>query len=392
MLGGSGSPGGTAPGDRGADGAGAGAAAVSTAARMAGSRSKSASAPRPVESAQRRLGERRHLDGFENSLVRQAESAQALDVDGSGRERRGRQTHRIVEEPGTSGLEAPEAAGRQGFDLPSRAAEGSEDAGVDREAVSIAPRRGHRDENLLLALPGERPRLDEDRAEQRRLRLDRARQEALGGEDRGDEPEPLPESEQRWKVRGQLGGREQRHLRETAARMLPPAREPVGAPKPAGLPGHPSAIVTVLRESLVSPVAQSRRAPKAGVLATALRAHWPEYLMEGALLGLFMMSACAFAVLLEHPGSAVHAALPDAFVRRALMGLAMGATAVAIIFSGWGKRSGAHINPATTLTFLRLGKVQAADAPFVCRGPVCRGVRRLSRRRRRLSPACGTRR
>jgi aquaporin Z len=46
------------------------------------------------------------------------------------------------------------------------------------------------------------------------------------------------------------------------------------------------------------------------------------------------------------------------------MGLAMGVTAVAIIYSPWGKRSGAHINPATTLTFLRLGKVEAPDALF----------------------------
>ena len=86
--------------------------------------------------------------------------------------------------------------------------------------------------------------------------------------------------------------------------------------------------------------------------------------MEGALLGLFMMSACAFTVLLEHPGSPARAALPDALVRRALMGVAMGATAIAIIYSPWGQRSGAHINPATTLTFLRLGKVRAADAFF----------------------------
>jgi aquaporin Z len=115
----------------------------------------------------------------------------------------------------------------------------------------------------------------------------------------------------------------------------------------------------------VETVAASPR-PAAGssALAAALKAHWPEYLMEGALLGLFMISACGFAALLEHPGSAVREALPDPFLRRVLMGLAMGATAVAIIYSPWGKRSGAHINPATTLTFLRLEKVEAPDALF----------------------------
>ena len=94
----------------------------------------------------------------------------------------------------------------------------------------------------------------------------------------------------------------------------------------------------------------------------ALKARWPELLVEGALLGLFMLSASTFAVLLEHPSSGLRAALPDANVRRALMGLAMGATAVALIYSPWGKRSGAHMNPAVTLTFWRLGKVKTPEA------------------------------
>ena len=29
--------------------------------------------------------------------------------------------------------------------------------------------------------------------------------------------------------------------------------------------------------------------------------HWPEYLMEGLSLGLFMISACTFAAILEYP-------------------------------------------------------------------------------------------
>jgi aquaporin Z len=44
------------------------------------------------------------------------------------------------------------------------------------------------------------------------------------------------------------------------------------------------------------------------------------------------------------------------------MGLAMAATAIALVYSPWGQRSGAHFNPALTLTFLRLGKVEAGDA------------------------------
>jgi aquaporin Z len=44
------------------------------------------------------------------------------------------------------------------------------------------------------------------------------------------------------------------------------------------------------------------------------------------------------------------------------MGLAMGLTAMSLIYSPWGRRSGAHFNPSVTLTFLRLGKVPAQDA------------------------------
>jgi aquaporin Z len=96
----------------------------------------------------------------------------------------------------------------------------------------------------------------------------------------------------------------------------------------------------------------------------ALRTHWPEYFCEGTLLGLFMISAGAFTILLEHPGSPAVAALPDPFLRRTLIGLAMGLTALALIRSPMGQRSGAHFNPAVTLTFLRLGKVQPWDAVF----------------------------
>jgi aquaporin Z len=94
----------------------------------------------------------------------------------------------------------------------------------------------------------------------------------------------------------------------------------------------------------------------------ALRRHWPEYLMEAAGLGLFMISAGTFGTLLFHPGSPVVALLPDPLARRALMGLIMGLTAIAIIYSPWGQQSGAHLNPAVTLTFWRLGKIASWDA------------------------------
>jgi aquaporin Z len=92
--------------------------------------------------------------------------------------------------------------------------------------------------------------------------------------------------------------------------------------------------------------------------------HWPEYAIEAGALGGFMVSAAAFAAVLYHPSSPVAASISNEWVRRGLMGLAMGVTAVLIIYSPWGQRSGAHMNPAITLTFFRLGKI----APHDCLG------------------------
>src|SRR5713226_5216989 len=95
-----------------------------------------------------------------------------------------------------------------------------------------------------------------------------------------------------------------------------------------------------------------------------LQQHWPEYLIEAWALGMFMISAALFTVLLEYPGSPIHQVVPNGAVRRALIGLAMGLTAIALIYSPWGQQSGAHMNPAATLTFLRLGKIMPWDAVF----------------------------
>src|SRR5438552_13811762 len=99
-------------------------------------------------------------------------------------------------------------------------------------------------------------------------------------------------------------------------------------------------------------------------MLNALKAHWHEYLMEAAGLGIFMVSASLFTILLYHPASPALQVLPQEFPRRVLMGLAMGLTAIGIIYSSWGKQSGAHLNPAVTLTFLRLGKIAPWDAVF----------------------------
>lgn len=105
-------------------------------------------------------------------------------------------------------------------------------------------------------------------------------------------------------------------------------------------------------------------APRRSDAIAALREHWPEYFMEAWGLGMFMISAAAVTTLFEYAGSPLHGAVADPAVRRALIGIAMGLTAVGLIYSPWGKRSGAHLNPAVTLTFWRLGKVAGWDAVF----------------------------
>lgn len=89
---------------------------------------------------------------------------------------------------------------------------------------------------------------------------------------------------------------------------------------------------------------------------------WREYMIEAALLGTFMVSALGVTALLQFPGSPLRQMLPSAALRRSLTGLAMGLTAAAIIYSPWGRRSGAHINPSVTLTYLRLHKITPRDA------------------------------
>lgn len=101
-----------------------------------------------------------------------------------------------------------------------------------------------------------------------------------------------------------------------------------------------------------------------GRILDIVRCHWPEYLMEAAGLALYMLSVCIFATLLQHPASPIRHTLTSAFVRRALMGFAVGTTLFAIIMTPWGKQSGGHFNPAITLTFYRLGKVKSWDALF----------------------------
>ncbi len=97
-------------------------------------------------------------------------------------------------------------------------------------------------------------------------------------------------------------------------------------------------------------------------LITLFKKNWRIYLIEAWALGMFMVSASLFVILVEHPLLPIRNLVESAILRRLMVGLAMGITAVLLIYSKWGKRSGAHMNPAVTLTFFMLHRISFIDA------------------------------
>src|SRR2546422_10141633 len=91
-------------------------------------------------------------------------------------------------------------------------------------------------------------------------------------------------------------------------------------------------------------------------MTRALRRHWPEYMIEAVGLGPFMASAGLLGVLLYHPASPAVDALADPIGRRVFMAAALGSTAIPPLYSPWGPRPGAHLNPAPPLPLLRAGE------------------------------------
>jgi aquaporin Z len=109
-------------------------------------------------------------------------------------------------------------------------------------------------------------------------------------------------------------------------------------------------------------------------MVDALKNNWKVYGMEAACLGIFMTSASVVATILEYPGSVVHHAIPNDSIRLAIMAVAMGLTAIGINYSPMGKLSGAHMNPAVTLSFLGLKKIKLEDAVFYLLFQITGGV------------------
>lgn len=99
-------------------------------------------------------------------------------------------------------------------------------------------------------------------------------------------------------------------------------------------------------------------------LTASFKKNWVYYLQEALGLAIFMISACFFGALLWGNDASFHYTIENETVRNIVTGILMGATALFIFYSPFTAPSGSHINPAVTITFLRLNKMCRYDAFF----------------------------
>jgi aquaporin Z len=107
---------------------------------------------------------------------------------------------------------------------------------------------------------------------------------------------------------------------------------------------------------------------------TAQPAGWRDYTIEAALLACFMISASAFTILVEHPRGWLSDAVTGALARRFVIGCAMAVTAIVLIYSRYGVRTGAHMNPAVTLVMAQLRPMRRRDLLGYVAGQFTGGV------------------
>lgn len=99
-------------------------------------------------------------------------------------------------------------------------------------------------------------------------------------------------------------------------------------------------------------------------MKASFKQNWMHYVQEATGLAIFMISACFFSALFWGNDVSFHFSFSNDAISNILMGILMGSTALFIFYSPLTAPSGSHINPAVTITFLRLNKMCKYDALF----------------------------
>ena len=89
---------------------------------------------------------------------------------------------------------------------------------------------------------------------------------------------------------------------------------------------------------------------------------WPLLFSELIGTGVLVLAGLSLVILMFGAGSPLVQAVPGEGLRRLITGFLFGSTGALIALSPVGKESGAHINPAVTLAFWLMGKLESRIA------------------------------